>query len=408
MQPNKNMLIGIDASRANRDFKGGTEWYSYYLIKELAKIDSTNQYVLYSDKPLTDDLAEIINHHNNFKAKVLNWPLVYLWTQIRLSLEMLFHPPDILFVPAHTLPIIHPKKSIVSIHDIGFARLKELYSSDKIGPSQGFTSKILDFLAKLFTGGKFHSNVLDYHSWSTRFALKHARKIIAVSEFTKHELLEVYGAPSSKIEVVYNGFNANLYKPIPDKQEIVRVLDKYGIKAPYIFYTGRLEKKKNTVGLVNAFVILREKYKNINHKLVLVGKASLGFNEIKYIIEEFDLNNEIIITGWVSEQDMPYIYSGASLFIFPSFYEGFGIPLLEAMASGVPIAASDIGAISEITAGAAYLFNPNDSHDMAEKIAKVLLDNKLAEDLVNRGKTRVESFSLNKCARETLKVIEGI
>ncbi|MDO8668385.1 MAG: glycosyltransferase family 1 protein [bacterium] len=429
------MVIGIDASRANREFKSGTEWYSYYLIRELAKIDSTNQYVLYSDQPLTGGLADLMDEggeaggeikmengyqkimspHNNFKAKILNWPPAFLWTQIRLSLEMLFYPPEALFIPSHTLPVVHPKKSVVTIHDIGFERLREVYSSDKIGSGRGSASIFFDFLAKLFTVGEFRSNILDYHSWSTKFSLKHAKKIIAVSKFTKQELIDVYpayrqagGAPSSKIEVIYNGFNADLYKPVNDKQKINRVLDKYGIKAPYIFYVGRLEKKKNIARLVNAFVNLREKYKELNHKLVLVGNAGLGFEEVKYIIEEFDFNSEVIITGWAPEEDLPYIYRGASLFVFPSLYEGFGIPLLQAMASGVPIVASDIPAVSEITAGSAWLFNPRDRRDMAEKIAEVLLDNKLAEDLAGKGKIRVENFSLNKCARETLAVIEKI
>jgi glycosyltransferase involved in cell wall biosynthesis len=400
------MLIGIDASRANRKFKGGTEWYAYYLILELAKIDSTNQYVLYSDKPLTDELAELASKNGNFKAKVLNWPFTYFWTQARLSLEMLFHAPDVLFVPAHTLPLIHPRKSVVTIHDIGFERQEELYSSDKIGPIGGLSGQAFNLLALFFTGGKFHSNEIDYHTWSTKYNLKHANKIIAVSEFTKQELIDVYHTSGSKIAVIYNGYNAELYRPIADKKEIDSVLTKYGIKCPCIFYVGRLEKKKNTARLISAFGIMREKYKSLNYKLILVGNASLGFDEIKYVIEEFDLYSEVIITGWVPERDMPYIYNGASLFVFPSLYEGFGIPLVQAMATGVPIAASKTASIPEITAGAARLFNPNDEADMAEKMAEVLLDKQLAKKLIDRGNARVRDFSLAKCARETLAVLE--
>ena len=179
------MLIGIDASRANRKFKGGTEWYSYCLIRELAKIDSKNQYILYSDKPLVGGLADLTKEDyeaasgridkrgyqtikspfGNFRVKILKWPFAYFWTQIRLSYEMLAHRPDILFIPAHVLPIIHPKKSIVTIHDIGFEHLSELYSSDKIGPAGGLTSEAFNLLARLFTWGKFHPNIIDYHSF---------------------------------------------------------------------------------------------------------------------------------------------------------------------------------------------------------------------------------------------------
>jgi len=191
-----------------------------------------------------------------------------------------------------------------------------------------------------------------------------------------------------------------------DQEKIQQVLSRYGIKPPYIFYVGRLEKKKNIARLIYALAIMREKYGKINHKLVLVGNAGLGFDEVKYMIEEFDLNNDVIITGWVPERDMPYIYNGASLFVFPSLYEGFGIPLVQAMAVGVPIAASDIASIREIAGRASWLFDPKEASDMAEKMAEVLLDKELADDLIDRGKARVKDFSLAKCAKETLAVIE--
>lgn len=421
------MLIGIDASRANRKFRGGTEWYSYYLIRELAKIDSKNQYILYSDKPLSADLVNLTDEaggkdykveinkkgeqqikspHNNFKAKILNWPVTYFWTQIRLSWEMLFHPPEALFIPAHTLPLIHPAKSVVTIHDIGFERDRGLYDSEKIGPRHNFAETLVNLSVSLFTFGKFKPNALDYHSWSVKFALRHARAIIAVSEFTKKEIIEVYGAGADKIKVVYNGFNSANYKKTGDQQKIRQVLDKYGVKGPYIFYVGRLEKKKNTPDLVNAFAVLKDNYKNLKHKLVLAGNASLGFDEVKYVIQEFNLDDEVVITGWVQEADLPWLYQGASLFVLPSHYEGFGIPLLEAMASGVPIAASAIAPISEITAGAACFFDPNDKQDMAGKMAQILLDKELAAGLISRGLERVKNFNSAKCAQETLSVIE--
>jgi len=420
------MLIGVDASRANRKFKGGTEWYSYYLIRQLAKIDFKNQYILYSDKPLVSGLAdltvenqaahpgkinrrgfqEIKSPHGNFRVKILKWPFTYFWTQIRLSYEMLVHRIDILFVPAHTLSVIHPKKSIVTIHDIGFERQAKFYSSDKIGPASGLTSGVFNFLVKLFTRGKFYPNILDYHSWSTKFALSRAKIIIAVSEFTKREMVEFYKADAEKIKVVYNGFNGRLYRPIQDAEKIKQILSKYDIKTPYIFYAGRLEKKKNTAKLVEAYAIMRQKFRGIKHKLVLVGKAGLGFDEVKDVINEFDLDENVIITGWIPEADMPYIYNGASLFVFPSLYEGFGIPLLEAMACGVPVAASNIASIPEVVKNSALLFNPENKDDMAEKMAKILLDKQLAGELTNSGFARIKDFSLAKCAQETLALIE--
>ncbi len=422
------MTIGIDASRANRKFKGGTEWYSYYLIRELARIDSKNQYILYSDKPLIGGLADLTDENyttapgkidnkgfqeikspfGNFRVKILKWPFTYLWTQIRLSYEMLVNRINILFVPAHTLPIIHPKKSVVTIHDIGFERKAKLYSSDKIGPASDLIFVIFNFLVKLVTWGKFHSNVLDYHSWSTKYALKHAKAIITVSEFTKNEMVEFYKTDKEKIKVVYNGFNSRIYRPINDKEKIDQVLNRHDIKAPYIFYAGRLEKKKNTAMLIEAFAIMRQKYADIKHKLVLVGKVDPDYDEIKYVINEYDLEDNVIMTGWVPEADMPYIYNEASLFVFPSLYEGFGIPLLQAMACGVPVAASNIASISEVIKNSALFFNPEDKDDMAEKMAQILLNKQLADELISSGFARVKNFSLAKCAQETLAVLENM
>ncbi len=183
------MVIGIDASRANRAHKSGTEWYSYYVIRWLAKLDRANQYILYTDKPLTGGLADLTTEqyvnkgvmsdspnydhdgyqiikcpYDNFKAKILKWPFNFFWTQGRLSLEMIFARPDILFIPAHALPIIHPYKSIVTIHDIGFERDRRLYNENDIGPTGQKKRKILNFLIRIFTLGKFRANTFDYLS----------------------------------------------------------------------------------------------------------------------------------------------------------------------------------------------------------------------------------------------------
>jgi len=424
------MLIGIDASRANRKYKSGTEWYSYYLIRELARIDAKNQYLLYTDKPLLGGLADLISAdkeirqtkikvdkkgwqeikspHNNFRAKIIKCLLPLFWTQLRLSQEMLFSPPDVLFIPAHTLPFIHPRKSVVTIHDIGFMRKDRLYSHEQIGPTGPIPCWLTDKSVRLLTKGKYGANVFDYHDWSTKFALRHAKKVITISKFSQKEILDIYQADKKKIEVVYHGYNSDLYKKIDNKAKIKQVLDKYGINSPYIFYVGRLEKKKNIPNLVEAYAIMREKYKPIKHKLVLVGSASHGFDEVNYIIQEFRLNDEVIITGWLPEDDMPYIYNGAAALIFPSFYEGFGLPLLQAMACGTPIAAAKTAAIPEIVQDCALLFDPAETGDMADSLAKIITDNNLRSELIKRGYSRIASFSWRKCARETLNVLEKL
>jgi glycosyltransferase involved in cell wall biosynthesis len=435
------MIIGIDASRANRDHKSGTEWYSYYLIRWLAKLDKDNQYILYTDKPLRDGLLDLTTKqhidasnnisgvsieydkdgfqilkspYGNFKAKILKWPFDFLWTQGRMSLEMIFNKPDVLFIPSHVLPLIHPHKSILTLHDIGFKRYDCLYRREYIGPEKKWLREVINFIVKLITFGKCRANSLDYHIWSTRYALRNAKKIITVSRFSKKELIDVYGNDKNrqvldnKIKVVYNGYNKLIYRKIEDREKLKRVLNKYDIQEPYILYVGRLEKKKNTPALIEAFAIMREKNKNIHHKLVLAGDASFGYDEVKYQIQEYSLDDEVIMPGWIEENDMPYIYSGASVFVFPSLYEGFGIPIIQAMACEVPVVASNAASIPEISAGAALLFDPNDVYSMAEAIKNAITKSELRDSLIKKGRERVKNFNWEKTAKETLSVIKTI
>ncbi len=423
------MIIGIDASRANRTHKTGTEWYAYYLIREFAQIDSENQYILYTDKALDGGLYDLgKNHtedqknnyqvefdvegfqklkspHNNFKAKILKWPFKYFWTLGGLSKEMLLARPDVLFIPSHVLPIIHQKKSIVTIHDIGFIKDSTLFGRDDIGSDTLNVRTIINFLVKIFTFGRYGANSFDYLLWSTRYALKNAAKIISISHFTKMELSDWCKFDKRKINVVYNGYPVEIFKRITDKELIRNKLKEFDINDPYFFYIGRLEKKKNIVNLVEAYAILRDKYPEIKQKLVLVGDASYGFDEIKYMTREFDIVDDVIMPGWIREDLIPYFYSGADAFVFPSKYEGFGIPLLQAMACGTPIAASRVSSIPEVAGEAAAYFYPDYSLSIAETMYKIISDKKYASDLVEKGFERVKMFSWEKCARETHKVI---
>lgn len=430
------MLIGIDASRANRQNKTGTEWYSYHLIRELAEIDSKNQYILYTDRPLVGGLAnlisdqekfkmkippspfvkgeedagwqKIVSPHNNFRCKIIKQFLPFFWTQFSLSLEMLFHQPDVLFIPAHTLPIIHPKKSVVTIHDIGFVHDRKLYSHKKIESVSSVYKCLLNWLVRIITLGRYGANILDYHIWSTKFALKHAKKIITISEFSKKEIEENYPIDLKKIKVIYNGYNDKLYQPIVEEKSNNQVLNKYGIKQPFIFYVGRLEKKKNILTLIEAYAMMREKNKDIKHQLVLVGSVGYGFDEINHAIEKFNIKEEVILKGWLPEEDLPFFYYGATAFIFPSYYEGFGIPLLQAMACNTPIVASRIPVIEEVVKDSALFFNPFDKKEIAEAMAKVITDGNLRKDLIAKGKIRIKDFSNRKNTQETLAVLESL
>lgn len=400
------MIIGIDASRANLKHKTGTEWYSFYLIKNLAKIDKNNKYLLYLNSEPSPELKKIIEGNSNFSFKVLNWPFDSFWTLGRLSLEMLFKAPDVLFVPAHGLPFFSPRQSVNTIHDLAFLRDKNLYRCDKIKTSHAYYRGFVNFLVKIVTLGKYRASSLDYLYWSTKFALKKASKIIAVSNFTKQEIENFYPkVKSKKIQVIHNGYNSELYRLSDSEEKNNEVLFKYGLEKPFFLYAGRLEKKKNTPILIEALSIVRENYPEIKEKLVLIGNASFGYDEVKFMIEEYDLEREIIMPGWVDEADMPYIFASASAFIFPTRYEGFGIPLLQAMACGLPIAVSDIPVLHEVAADVALYFDPNDSCSIALAMKSLVLDSALREDLKAKGLERVKNFDFEKCARETLEVL---
>jgi glycosyltransferase involved in cell wall biosynthesis len=423
------MIIGIDASRANRTHKSGTEWYSYYLIKYFAQLDSENQFILYTDQPLSPDLADLTtldflppnkdsepeydadgyqiikSPHNNFKAKVLRWPFSYFWTLGRLSLWMIRHRPDVLFVPAHGIPLIRPRKTVNTIHDVAFKREVGVYEENKLGPQKGRGRRLINFLVRLLTSGKYGANSTDYLNWSTEYSLKKSDQIITVSQFTKDEILQVYQPKNKNIKVIHNGYNERLYKKINDEKKISDVLEKYGLTRPYFLYVGRLEKKKNTPLLIEGFVKFKNSNPDRTEKLVLIGDASYGFDEIKYIIQEFGIENDIVMPGWAGEQDMPYIFNGASAYILPSLHEGFGITILQALACGVPAIASDIPVLREVAGEAALFFNPHDKNDIAKIMEKLVVDENLKNELIERGLERVKEFSWEKCAAETLEIL---
>lgn len=379
----KYMLIGIDASRANKKIKTGVEWYSYHLTEELKKIDKNNRYFLYTNVPLQGALAIC---PANFEERVLKWPIPRSWTLGRLSLEMKFprfsrkagfgkEKPDVLFVPAHTLPLFNPKKSVVAIHDIGFEHVPEAYDwADKF-----------------------------YHKLTIRIIKRTAKRIIAVSNFTKKDLIATYKIPADKISVVYNGYDQEKFKPQTGGLDILK--EKYKIDSPYVLFLGRLELKKNIPRLVEAFGKFKSRNKNDNHKLVLAGTKGLTFPLVEEQIKKFKLENEIIIPGWIDGDDMPVFYNNADLFAFPSLFEGFGIPVLEAMACGCPVICSNTTSLPEVAGDAALMFNPLSVDDIASRMEQVLLNPEVAESLQIKGLERVKHFSWRKCAEETLAVL---
>lgn len=398
-----NMIIGIDASRANESERTGTEWYSYHLIQEFKKLDSKNEFRLYSPGPLKDGLE---NLPANFQSRVLKSPTEMLWTQIRLSAEMLINPPDILFVPAHTIPVIHPKKTVVTCHDVGFERFPELYATHSIGPAKGPAGLAVKVAAKIATGFKYSNNELDYHRWSMKFTLKHAAKIITVSEFTKKEIQEIYKVSGENISVIHNGFDQEKFVPVKNQSAIDAILQKYGISKPFYLFVGRLEEKKNIVGMLEAFARAKAKDNKLSETIfVLAGRPGYGYERIQATIKRLDLENSVKQIGWIPDTDRVNLLNAAKIFLFASMYEGFGIPILEAFGYGTAVITSNRASCPEVAGDAALLIDPANPEEIASAIIKLENDEKLREDLRQRGFARAKKFSWAKCAKETLNLL---
>jgi glycosyltransferase involved in cell wall biosynthesis len=292
---------------------------------------------------------------------------------------MKINPPELLFVPAHIIPFISPKKVITTIHDVGFRRFPELYSQIE----------------------------LKYHNFGLEQALRKALKIITISEFSKREIVELCNVDPDRIEVIYQGFDSREYKIIKDEDRLRNIRKKYNLPSNYILFIGRINFKKNIPNLIKAFKKISSNPATKEYKLVLIGKPETGYEEIAKEIKRQELEDKIIELGWINLRDVVCIMNMARIFVFPSKYEGFGIPPLEAMSCNVPVIAANSGSIPEVVGRAAYLFDPNSVEDMAKKMLELIKNKILQKELVDLGKKRVNEFSWNKCAKETLEVLNS-
>jgi glycosyltransferase involved in cell wall biosynthesis len=373
------MIIGIEAERANNPVKTGVEHYAKQLILHLADIDGQNQYILYLRSQPEDWLLKL---PGNFKVKVMPFPL--FWTQLRISWEILFHPVDVLFIPASALPIIHPKKSVVTIHDLGWKFYPDSFT--------WFTRSFLE--------------------WSTRFAVKRASSIIAVSESTKRDLVKFYGVNGKKIIVVHHGYEnvgqARLSAEALAKADgLLPMMAGHGpaLQGPYILFLSTLQPRKNLEGLIDAFSQLKKENPELPHKLVVVGKPGWKFESILKKIH--DNKNIVTYLNYVSNDDRLAIMAKADLLVLPSFYEGFGMQILESFSAGVPVATSNISGMPEVAGEAAVYFDPHNIAEIKNAIKSVLLDKSLSERLKEKGRQRLKDFSWQKCAEQTLGVLNS-
>jgi len=400
------MRVGIDCRTILNPGYGeaaGVGHYTFFLVNNLLKIDKKNEYVLFFDNLLSKNAAEeMIAGAPNVKIKFfpfhqykhyLPFAFSHLLTASAIRKEKL----DVFHSPAYILPLAYRGKSVITVHDLA------IYKNPKWFPG--------DFL----TGQLFSTKTLVPKS------LKKTTKIIAVSEYTKKDITEIFKINPGKVEVVYEGVE---FRNLPGKSETACGVEsevcfedlklKYGLKDDYILFLGTIEPRKNISALVRAFCDLVSKNKNLENKkqLILAGargwKYEKVFKEIEGCQEKLGKRSEVKYIGYVPGREKFTLMKGAACFVFPSFYEGFGLPVLEALSLGVPTITSDKASLPEITGGAAILIDPENVSEICVALEKILTDKNFREDLGKKGVEQAKKFSWKKCAEETLEVYKKV
>jgi len=351
------MIIGIDISRANTEQRTGVEQYVFYITNELKKIiPSDARVILYCREVLVDDLATL---PDNWEVKVLSWPPKRFWTQLRLSIEMFLHAPDVLFIPGHVFPLIRPKHTIMTVHDIAAYRYKNVYS----------------FFERW------------YSLWSAKKAVKKLSTVIVPSIFTKNELITfVYKNKHKKnnIVVIPHGFECT-------SENSTKIKDaEKKITKPFLLFVGRIEEKKNVIQIISAF---NEVKKTQDVQLVLVGKHGYGYQAIDTAIADSMYHKDIIQLGYVSDSMLHNLYATAQVFVFPSLYEGFGLPILEAMSRGCPVVCSNDTALPEVGGDAIIRVDKHNTVQIAQAIISILQNKTLQDTMRQKGYAQIKKFS---------------
>lgn len=375
----KMKKIWIDGSEANVSQRLGSGQVAFELIRNFAQINHINDItVLLPGIPL-DDLPK---ESKSFHYKKLKITRLKTLIGIPLSLFSAKDKPDVYFSPSHYLPKFTPKeiRKVVTIFDLSYLHFSQMFKK---------------------------GDLYKLTNW-TKSSLKNADHVITISNSTKKDLLKNYEIGKNQITVAYPGYNDQLYKPISDNLRINAIKEKYRIGENYIIYIGTIQPRKNLSRLIEAFVSID------NLKLVIVGKTSgegkegWMYEDILKLPEKLNISDKVIFTGFIDKEELKYLLNGAKAFILPSLYEGFGIPVIEAMACGIPVIVSDVSSLPEIVGSAGLLINPNSTDQIEMAIRNIITDKKLHERLAKKGIERAKRYSWKKMAKQVLKVLENV
>ena len=363
----KKLTIGIDANEANVVNRVGTGQYTYHLLHEWYRAENLD-FHLYHRDPLQGDMPGENGHWHYHQVGPKR-----TWLRFSLPLKLLVSGQhfDAFWSPAHYAPGYTAGPSIVTIHDLAYEYFPDLF---------------------------LRRDLYKLKHWS-RSAVNHATRVIAVSEATKQDLVKLYDVPEDKIAVIHNGYDANIFnldhKPNIDLHTLCGIQN-----TKYLLFLGTIQPRKNAIKLVQAFHLLKES--GYQGKLVIAGNIGWLADETLSVIKNSPEARDIVLTGYVSDEIRKTLYTYADVYVLPSLYEGFGVPAIEAMACGAPVAASNNSSLPEVVGSAGVLFNATDPADIAHAITEIHADR---QKYVKLSLARAKQFSWEKCARETLKVL---
>ena len=365
------MVIGIDASRATAERRTGTEAYAWHLIRALV--------------PLANERGHTVKLYFNQAPNLpispsphlpISLPSRRLWTHLRLGLELLLHPPDVFFTPAHVIPLSHFGPSVATIHDLGYHYFPEAHTK----------SRVRELI------------------WSTRHNARRSRIVIADSEATERDVSRFYATSRDVISTVYPGYDESL-KPVTAAGTLQQVSGKNEISAPYLLFIGTLQPRKNIMRILDAFLQIAG---DIPHQLVMAGSsgwlAQPFMDKIAALSPE--LRQRIRLPGFVDESDKAALISGADALIFPSLYEGFGFPILEAQACGTAVLTADNSSMPEVAGEGALIVSAESTRSIANGMKQLATDAALRDALIAKGFENLQRFSWKTAAEQVLDVLE--
>lgn len=367
------MRIAVHAKVLSEAEPTGIGIYVHNILSALARIDRDNEYVLYSNEPLRRPIDA-----PNFRAKILRFPR--FWSYLRLPFEFMDGRTDLLFVPKEQIPTFWRPPTVVVVYDL-------------MG---------LIFPDRITLAGKVHYHV------AVRYAIPAADAVIAISEATKKSIVERCGVPPERIAVTHLGYDPEVFRPHTDAARAAAVRARHGIGERYFINTSSvIWYRKNLVRLLEAFATLKSEAAGDDLQLVITGKRGEAYEEILARRHALGLERDVVLTGYIPAADMPVLLSGALGLAFPSLDEGFGLPLVEAMACGAPVLSSSVSAIPEVVGDAGILVDPLDTAALAAGLRELATRPALRAELRARGLARVRLFSWDAAARATLEVFRA-